>query len=76
MIIKCDLKYIEKSKFRKDKVVTVTNSTGYDEIYLLAGDNMQVQDGQMATPSENAKKSEIKRLFTSTLKITNKVELC
>ena len=29
---------------------------------------MQVQDGQMATPSENAKKGEIKRLFTSTLK--------
>ena len=56
------------AKFRKDKVVTVTHSTGYDEIYLLAGDNMQVQDGQMATPSENAKKGEIKRLFTSTLK--------
>jgi len=57
-----------RSTFRKDKVVTVTHSTGYDEIYLLAGDNMQVQDGQMATPSENAKKGEIKRLFTSTLK--------
>ena len=56
------------AQFRKDKVVTVTHSTGYDEIYLLAGDNMQVQDGQMATPSENAKKGEIKRLFTSTLK--------
>ena len=53
---------------RKDKVITVTHSTGYDEIYLLAGDNMQVQDGLMATPSENAKKGEIKRLFTSTLK--------
>jgi len=57
-----------RSTFRKDKVVTVTHSTGYDEIYLLAGDDMQVQDGQMATPSENAKKGEIKRLFTSTLK--------
>ena len=56
------------SQMRKDKVVTVTNSTGYDEIYLLVGDNMQVEDGQMATPSENAKKGEIKRLFTSTLK--------
>ena len=56
------------AQFRKDKVVTVTHSTGYDEIYLLAGGNMQVQDGQMATPSENAKKGEIKRLFTSTLK--------
>ena len=58
------------AKFRKDKVITVTHSTGYDEIYLLAGDNMQVQDGLMATPSENAKKGEIKRLFTSTLKGT------
>ena len=56
------------AKFRKDKVITVNHSTGYDEIYLLAGDNMQVQDGLMATPSENAKKGEIKRLFTSTLK--------
>ena len=54
--------------FKRNKVVTVTNSTGYDEIYLLVGDNMQVEDGQMATPSENAKKGEIKRLFTSTLK--------
>ena len=34
--------------------------------------NMQVSDGQM-TPSENAKKSEIKRLFTSTLK--NQIEI-
>ena len=56
------------SEMRKNKVVTVTDSTGYDEIYLLVGDNMQVEDGQMATPSENAKKGEIKRLFTSTLK--------
>ena len=38
------------------------------KFYLLAGGNLQVSDGQMATPSENAKKSEIKRLFTSTLK--------
>ena len=63
-----DMRSKINAQFRKDKVVTVTHSTGYDEIYLLAGDNMQVQDGQMATPSENAKKGEIKRLFTSTLK--------
>ena len=64
--------YRDRSKvhaeMRKNKVVTVTDSTGYDEIYLLVGDNMQVEDGQMATPSANAKKGEIKRLFTSTLK--------
>jgi len=63
-----DMRSKINAQFRKDKVITVTHSTGYDEIYLLAGDNMQVQDGQMATPSENAKKGEIKRLFTSTLK--------
>ena len=63
-----DMRSKVNAQFRKDKVITVTHSTGYDEIYLLAGDNMQVQDGQMATPSENAKKGEIKRLFTSTLK--------
>ena len=63
-----DMRSKVNAQFRKDKVITVTHSTGYDEIYLLAGDDMQVQDGQMATPSENAKKGEIKRLFTSTLK--------
>ena len=46
----------------------IKDNTAYDEFYLLAGGNLQVSDGQMATPSENAKKSEIKRLFTSTLK--------
>jgi len=35
---------------------------------LLAADNMKVTDELMATPSENAKKGELKRLFTSTLK--------
>ena len=56
------------AEFRKNKVLVVTDNTGYDELYLLAADNMKVEDGQMATPSENAKKGEIKRLFTSTLK--------
>jgi hypothetical protein len=56
------------SEFRKNKCLVVKHNSAYDEFYLLAGGNMQVSDGQMATPSENAKKSEIKRLFTSTLK--------
>jgi hypothetical protein len=60
-----------KAEFRKNKCLVVTDNTGYDELYLLAGGNMNVSDGQMATPSENAKKGEIKRLFASTLK-TNK----
>ena len=54
--------------FRKNKCLVVKHNSAYDEFYLLAGGELQVSDGQMATPSENAKKSEIKRLFTSTLK--------
>ena len=56
------------SDFRKNKCLVVKDNTGYDELYLLAGDNIKVEDGQMATPSENAKKGEIKRLFSATLK--------
>ena len=56
------------AEFRKNKCLVVKHNSAYDEFYLLAGGNLQVSDGQMATPSENAKKSEIKRLFTSTLK--------
>jgi len=56
------------AEFRKNKCLVVKHNCAYDEFYLLAGGNLQVSDGQMATPSENAKKSEIKRLFTSTLK--------
>ena len=56
------------AEYRKNKCLVVKHNCAYDEFYLLAGGNMQVSDGQMATPSENAKKSEIKRLFTSTLK--------
>ena len=57
-----------KAEFRKNKVLVVSENTGYDELYLLAGGDMDVTDTEMATPSENAKKGEIKRLFASTLK--------
>ena len=57
-----------KAEFRKNKVLVVSENTGYDELYLLAGGEMDVTDTEMATPSENAKKGEIKRLFASTLK--------
>ena len=60
-----------KAEFRKNKCLVVTDSTGYDELYLLAGGNMEVSDSLMATPSEDAKKGEIKRLFAGSLK-TNK----
>ena len=56
------------AKYRKDKVLVVKDNTGYDEYYLLAGDDLQVEDGQMATPSTNAKKGEIKKLFAQNLK--------
>ena len=57
-----------KAEFRKNKVLVVSENTGYDELYLLAGGEMDVTDTEMATPSEGAKKGEIKRLFASTLK--------
>jgi hypothetical protein len=57
-----------KADFRKDRCLVVTDNTGYDELYLLAGGNMNVSDTEMATPSENAKKGEIKRLFAGSLK--------
>ena len=60
-----------KAEFRKNRCLVVTEGTGYDELYLLAGGNMDVSDSLMATPSEDAKKGEIKRLFANTLK-TNK----
>ena len=60
-----------KAEFRKNKCLVVTEGTGYDELYLLAGGNMDVSDSLMATPSEDAKKGEIKRLFAGSLK-TNK----
>ena len=57
------------AEFRKNKCLVVKDNTGYDELYLLVGDNMKVVDGQMATPSANAKKGEIKRLFAFYFKI-------
>ena len=56
------------AEYRKNKCLVIKHNTAYDEFYLLTGGNLQVSDGQMATPSENAKKSEIKKLFKSTLK--------
>ena len=57
-----------QSEFRKNKFVCATDNTGYDEYYLISGDTMKITDGSMATPSDNAKKGEIKRLFAQNLK--------
>ena len=56
------------AEFRKNKCLVGTENTGYDELYLLAGGKMNVVDSGMETPSENAKKGEIKRLFAGSLK--------
>ena len=57
-----------QSEFRKNKFICATDNTGYDEYYLISGDTMKITDGSMATPSDNAKKGEIKRLFAQNLK--------
>jgi hypothetical protein len=57
-----------QSEYRKNKFVCAKDNTGYDEYYLISGDTMKITDGQMATPSDNAKKGEIKRLFAQNLK--------
>ena len=41
------------AEYRKNKCLIVKDNIGYDEFYLLAGGEMQISDGQMATPSEN-----------------------
>ena len=56
------------AQFRKQKFLCATDNTGYDEYYLISGDTMKITDGSMATPSDNAKKGEIKRLFAQNLK--------
>jgi hypothetical protein len=66
--IKCFDRKKVTAEFRKNKVLVVTENTGYDELYLLAGGKMNVVDSLMETPSENAKKGEIKRLFAGSLK--------
>ena len=54
--------------WRKHKYLCATDNTGYDEYYLISGAGIKITDGQMATPSDNAKKGEIKRLFSQNLK--------
>ena len=55
-----------KTEWRKNKCVVtdrLKHNTVYDEHYTLSGSNMKVSDEGMATPSENAKTGELKRLF-------------
>jgi hypothetical protein len=55
-----------KQEWRKNKCI-ITDSkihdTPYDEHYTISSNNLKVSDEEMATPSENAKTGELKRLF-------------
>ena len=55
-----------KKEWRKNKCIITErglHDTVYDEHYTIASNTMKVSDEGMATPSENAKTGELKRLF-------------
>ena len=55
-----------KTEWRKNKCIVTErkiHDTVYDEHYTIASNSMKVSDEGMATPSENAKTGELKRLF-------------
>ncbi len=51
-----------RKKFLKDKSLAI-HKDGYDEYYLLNGKSMNVQNVDLSTLKEDAKKGDIKRLF-------------
>ena len=51
-----------RKKFLKDKSLAISKD-GYDEYYLLNGTSMDVQNVDLSTLKEDAKKGDIKRLF-------------
>ena len=55
-----------KLEWRKNKCIITDrkiHDTPYDEHYTISSNNLKVSDEEMATPSENAKTGELKRLF-------------
>ena len=55
-----------KLEWRKNKCIITDrkiHDTPYDEHYTISSNNLNVSDEEMATPSENAKTGELKRLF-------------
>ena len=55
-----------KQEWRKNKCIITDrkiHDTPYDEHYTISSNNLKVSDEEMATPSENAKTGELKRLF-------------
>ena len=57
---------IIRKEWRKNKCVVTErakHNTPYDEHYTINSNSMKISDEEMATPSENAKTGELKRLF-------------
>ena len=55
-----------QQEWKKNKCIITErgkHNTAYDEHYTIASQSMKVSDEAMATPSENAKTGELKRLF-------------
>ena len=55
-----------QQEWKKNKCIVTErgkHNTAYDEHYTIASQSMKVSDEAMATPSENAKTGELKRLF-------------
>ena len=55
-----------QQEWKKNKCIITErgkHNTTYDEHYTIASQSMKVSDEAMATPSENAKTGELKRLF-------------
>jgi len=56
-----------KQQWKKDRVVVAErgkHNTSYDEQYTINSSSLKISDEAMATPSENAKTGELKRLFS------------
>ena len=56
-----------KKQWRQDRVIVAErgkHNTVYDEQYTINSNSLKISDEAMATPSENAKTGELKRLFS------------
>ena len=56
-----------KKEFSKNKSCAVSQN-GYNEFYLINGKDMNIENGQLDEIKEDAKKGDIKRLFTKSMK--------
>ncbi len=56
-----------KKEFSKNKSCA-TQQDGYNEFYLINGKDMKVQNANLDEIKEDAKKGDIKRVFTKSMK--------